>query len=87
LGFSRLWDAHPDKCKDRLEELRQNHVATIWVDSRASAFSSLVNHLFCFDESFGDDYDDDYDEDLLAEEYRKEIQKIYLKMKEVLEQK
>lgn len=44
--FYRLWCQDRDMAKSREQELRKKPVSTIWLDSRASAFSRLVNPIF-----------------------------------------
>jgi hypothetical protein len=84
--FSRLWWQHMAKCKDRREELRQNPVSTIWVDSRADAFLNLVGPIFSLNDSLDERMDENDDDEVVAEQHRKEIQKIYLEIKELLQE-
>ncbi len=69
------------------KELRKNGVSTLLLDSRAERFSSLLNHLWGWDEG-ADSLLDEYNgnEELAEEKYRVGVEKIYLEMKELLEE-
>lgn len=78
-----IWCQNRDQKKLFEEKLQKSRISTILVDSRADDYSDLINSFFSLNESLTDD--EFYE--ISQEKHLKEVEKIYLAMKKVVQEK